>query len=78
MRMHGGAATESNLPTRGLHGPAGFEVRGFVGVSAAHGAQLTLSQFAELTSELPSSGHISGHERVAPPIQLGRNREGLE
>jgi hypothetical protein len=24
-----GAAKESNLPTRGLHGPAGFEVRGF-------------------------------------------------
>src|SRR4051812_21201891 len=28
--VNGGAATESNLPTRGLHGPAGFEVRGLV------------------------------------------------
>jgi hypothetical protein len=27
MRLHNGAAKESNLPTRGLHGPAGFEDR---------------------------------------------------
>jgi hypothetical protein len=38
-----GAAKESNLPTRGLHGPAGFEVRGFLGTLAARGSAAVLS-----------------------------------
>jgi hypothetical protein len=38
-----GAAKESNLPARGLHGPAGFEVRGVAaGSSVARAAECSL------------------------------------
>jgi uncharacterized protein (DUF433 family) len=54
------AAKESNLPSRGLPGPASFEERPEPGKSPGY------AQFSALLSswrrlELPSSGHGSGH-----------------
>jgi hypothetical protein len=66
-----GAAKESNLPTRGLHGPAGFEVRGFAGISAAPGwdevlsvrcAQLRIAEFGTVRDRglLPNPQLVDG------------------
>jgi hypothetical protein len=49
----GGAAKESKLPTRGLHGPAGFEAVGQKGMTCGKlGADMTVGE------------HLAGDELV--------------
>jgi len=56
-----GAAKESNLPTRGLHVPAGLKWGRLSAAQTTSSGHLTGRWFASLISELPSSGHGSGH-----------------